>query len=112
MAKAEIIISTSTADAARLFVDFLLSTEAQIFMRERSLIPSGPDVAPDPPELTRGLRLIRNRPFSRRSIKRACKGISADIQTSIKLPGVFPNESRLFYQFLSIWPTPLPIVCR
>jgi len=27
-------------------------------MRERSRIPSRPDVPPDPPELTRGLKLI------------------------------------------------------
>ena len=44
--------------AARLFVDFLLSKEAQTLMRERSRIPSRPDVPPDPPELTRGLKLI------------------------------------------------------
>lgn len=43
---------------ARLFVDFLLSKEAQTLMRERSRIPSRPDVPPDPPELTRGLKLI------------------------------------------------------
>ena len=45
-------------NAARLFVDFLLSKEAQTMMRERSRIPSRPDVPPDPPELTRGLKLI------------------------------------------------------
>ena len=45
-------------NAARLFLDFLLSKEAQVLMRERNRIPSRPDVPPDPPELTRGLRLI------------------------------------------------------
>jgi iron(III) transport system substrate-binding protein len=45
-------------NAARLFVDFLLSKEAQTMMRERSRIPSRPDVPPDPPELTRGLNII------------------------------------------------------
>lgn len=45
-------------NAARLFHDFLLSKEAQVLMRERNRIPSRPDVLPDPPELTRGLRLI------------------------------------------------------
>jgi len=45
-------------NAARLFVDFLLSKEAQALMRERRRIPSRPDVPPDPPELTRGLNLI------------------------------------------------------
>ena len=44
-------------NAARLFVDFLLSKEGQGLMRDRSRIPSRPDVPPDPPELTRGLKL-------------------------------------------------------
>ena len=45
-------------NAARLFIDFLLSKEAQALMRERFRIPSRPDVLPDPPELTKGLKLI------------------------------------------------------
>ena len=45
-------------NAARLFVDFLLSKEGQGLMRDRSRIPSRPDVPPDPPQLTQGLRLI------------------------------------------------------
>jgi iron(III) transport system substrate-binding protein len=45
-------------NSARLFVDFLLSKEAQGLMRERFRIPSRPDVLPDPPELTKGLKLI------------------------------------------------------
>ena len=45
-------------NAARLFLDFLLSKEAQTLMRDRTRIPSRPDVPPDPPELTRGLNLI------------------------------------------------------
>ena len=45
-------------NSARLFVDFLLSKEAQSLMRERFRIPSRPDVLPDPPELTKGLKLI------------------------------------------------------
>ena len=45
-------------NAARLFVDFLLSKESQTLMRERSRIPSRPDVPPDPPKLTLGLNLI------------------------------------------------------
>jgi iron(III) transport system substrate-binding protein len=45
-------------NAARLFVDFLLSKEAQTMMRERSRIPSRSDVPPNPPELTRGLNII------------------------------------------------------
>jgi len=46
------------SNAARLFVDFLLSKEAQGLMRQRYRIPSRPDVPPDPPELTKGLKLI------------------------------------------------------
>jgi iron(III) transport system substrate-binding protein len=45
-------------NSARLFIDFLLSKEAQSLMRERFRIPSRPDVPPDPPELTKGLKLI------------------------------------------------------
>src|SRR4030095_5550120 len=45
-------------NAARLFVDFLLSKEAEGLMRERYRIPSRPDVPPDPPELTKGLKII------------------------------------------------------
>jgi iron(III) transport system substrate-binding protein len=45
-------------NAARLFVDFLLSKEGQGMMRDRSRIPSRPDVPPDPPQLTQGLKLI------------------------------------------------------
>jgi len=44
--------------AARLFIDFLLSKEAQTILRDRSRISSRPDVSPDPPELTKGLKLI------------------------------------------------------
>ena len=45
-------------NSGRLFIDFLLSKEAQALMRERFRIPSRPDVLPDPPELTKGLKLI------------------------------------------------------
>jgi len=45
-------------NCGRLFIDFLLSKEAQALMRERFRIPSRPDVLPDPPELTKGLKLI------------------------------------------------------
>ena len=45
-------------NSARLFMDFLLSKEAQTMMRDRSRISSRPDVPPDPPELTKGLKLI------------------------------------------------------
>jgi len=44
--------------AARLFIDFLLSKEAQSILRDRSRISSRPDVPPDPPELTKVLKLI------------------------------------------------------
>ncbi|MGH7782897.1 MAG: hypothetical protein ACREO5_03510, partial [Candidatus Binatia bacterium] len=45
-------------NSARLFIDFLLSKESQTLMRERSRIPSRPDVPPDPPRLTQGLKLV------------------------------------------------------
>lgn len=45
-------------NSARLFVDFLLSKEAQGLMRKRYRIPSRPDVPPDPPELTKGLNIV------------------------------------------------------
>jgi iron(III) transport system substrate-binding protein len=50
--------NATNPNAARLFVDFLLSKEAQSLMRERFRIPSRPDVPPDPPELTKGLNVI------------------------------------------------------
>jgi iron(III) transport system substrate-binding protein len=50
--------NASNPNSARLFVDFLLSKEAQGLMRERYRIPSRPDVPPDPPELTKGLNII------------------------------------------------------
>jgi iron(III) transport system substrate-binding protein len=45
-------------NSARLFVDFLLSKEAQALMRQRFRIPTRPDVPPDPPELTKDLNII------------------------------------------------------
>ena len=50
--------NAANPNAARLFVDFLLSKEAQGLMRQRFRIPSRPDVPPDPPELTKGLNVI------------------------------------------------------
>jgi len=45
-------------NSARLFVDFLLSKESATLMRDRSRIPSRPDVPPNPPRLTQGLKLV------------------------------------------------------
>jgi len=50
--------NASNPNSARLFVDFLLSKEAQDLMRQRFRIPSRPDVPPDPAELTKGLNII------------------------------------------------------
>jgi iron(III) transport system substrate-binding protein len=50
--------NAANPNTARLFVDFLLSKEAQGLMRQRFRIPSRPDVPPDPPELTKGLNVI------------------------------------------------------
>ncbi len=49
-------------NAARLFVDFVLSRDGQNILRGLRRIPARPDVAPDPPSLTKGLNLYPARP--------------------------------------------------
>jgi len=49
-------------NAARLFVDFVLSREGQGLLRGLRRIPARSDVAPDPPSLTQGLKLYPARP--------------------------------------------------
>ena len=49
-------------NAARLFVDFALSREGQGLLRAQRRVPARPDVAPDPPSLTKGLNLYPARP--------------------------------------------------
>jgi iron(III) transport system substrate-binding protein len=49
-------------NAARLFMDFILSKEGQSMLRGLRRIPARPDVAPDPPTLTKGLNLYPARP--------------------------------------------------
>lgn len=49
-------------NAARLFVDFILSKEGQSLLRGLRRIPARPDVLPDPPSLTKGLNLYPARP--------------------------------------------------
>jgi len=49
-------------NAARLFVDFVLSREGQSLLRGLRRIPARPDVLPDPPTLTKGLNLYPARP--------------------------------------------------
>jgi len=49
-------------NAARLFVDFVLSKEGQNLLRGLRRIPARPDVLPDPPSLTQGLQLYPARP--------------------------------------------------
>lgn len=49
-------------NAARLFVDFVLSREGQNLLRGLRRIPARPDVTPDPPSLTQGLKLYPARP--------------------------------------------------
>ena len=49
-------------NAARLFVDFVLSKEGQNLLRGLRRIPARPDVLPDPPSLTKGLNLYAARP--------------------------------------------------
>lgn len=49
-------------EAAKLFIDFLLSREAQQAMVRFSVVPARPDVPPDPPRLTRGLKFYPVKP--------------------------------------------------
>ncbi|MGZ9127784.1 MAG: ABC transporter substrate-binding protein [Candidatus Binatia bacterium] len=49
-------------NAARLFVDYVLSKEGQSLLRGLRRIPARNDVAPDPPSLTKGLNLYPARP--------------------------------------------------
>jgi iron(III) transport system substrate-binding protein len=49
-------------NAAKLFVDYILSKEGQNLLRGLRRIPARPDVAPDPPSLTKGLQLYPARP--------------------------------------------------
>ena len=49
-------------NAAKLFVDFVLSREGQNLLRALRRIPARPDVLPDPPSLTKGLNLYPARP--------------------------------------------------
>jgi iron(III) transport system substrate-binding protein len=49
-------------NAARLFVDYVLSKEGQNLLRGLRRIPARPDVLPDPPSLTKGLNLYPARP--------------------------------------------------
>ncbi len=49
-------------NAARLYVDFVLSREGQSLLRGLRRIPARSDVMPDPPSLTQGLKLYPARP--------------------------------------------------
>lgn len=49
-------------NAARLFVDFVLSKEGQSLLRGLRRIPARTDILPDPPTLTKGLNLYPARP--------------------------------------------------
>lgn len=49
-------------NAAKLYVDFVLSREGQSLLRGLRRIPARPDVLPDPPTLTKGLNLYPARP--------------------------------------------------
>ena len=49
-------------NAAKLFVDFVLSKDGQTLLRGLRRIPARPDVPPDPPSLTQGLNLYPARP--------------------------------------------------
>jgi iron(III) transport system substrate-binding protein len=49
-------------EAAELLVDFLLSQDAQKSMARLHSVPSRPDVLPDPPRLSKGLKLYPVKP--------------------------------------------------
>lgn len=49
-------------NAAKLFINFVLSKEGQILLRGLRRIPARSDVLPDPPALTQGLNLYPARP--------------------------------------------------
>lgn len=49
-------------NAAKLFVDFVLSKDGQHLLRDMRRIPARPDVLPDPPSLTKGLNLYPAHP--------------------------------------------------
>ena len=49
-------------NAAKLFVDFVLSKDGQNLLRAFRRIPARPDILPDPPSLTKGLNLYPARP--------------------------------------------------
>lgn len=49
-------------EAGKLFMDFLLSREAQQAMVRFNIVPARPDVPPNPPRLTRGLKLYPVKP--------------------------------------------------
>ncbi len=49
-------------EAAKLFVDFLLSREAQQAMVRFNVVPARSDVPPDPPRLIKGLKLYPVKP--------------------------------------------------
>ena len=49
-------------EAAKLLIDFLLSQEAQKAMARLHSVPSRPDVLPDPPRLSKGLKLYPVKP--------------------------------------------------
>ena len=51
-------------NAARLFVDFILSKEGQMLIANLSRIPSRLDVEPKNPKLIRGLKLYPIKPLS------------------------------------------------
>ncbi len=49
-------------NAAKLFINFVLSEEGQMLLRSLRRIPARADVLPDPPRLTQGLNLYPARP--------------------------------------------------
>ena len=49
-------------EAGKLFMDVLLSREAQQAMVRFNIVPARPDVPPDPPRLTKGIKFYPVKP--------------------------------------------------
>jgi iron(III) transport system substrate-binding protein len=49
-------------NAAKLFVDYVLSKEGQEIIRSVNRIPLRPEVPPDPPRLIKGLKFLKPNP--------------------------------------------------
>ncbi|MDP2601833.1 MAG: extracellular solute-binding protein [Deltaproteobacteria bacterium] len=68
-------------EAGKLFMDFLLSREAQQAMVRFNVVPARPDVPPDPPRLTKGIKLHPVKPELADIINRRIEQFRAIFET-------------------------------